>query len=389
MKNKLLTFVLKFVLFSGLFLLLMDTSGVVSITWKEWQITTSFNIFLMGFVGFLLLFGTLRWIKNKLWMLLNLSDLSRLKNFSKGLLFLEESLIQDYLGTEEQKQESLKKAEKFLPHSSLPKLLAYYQKTENLPKVSTLRDYGFLKTFSKIVQYRKEKNWKALEKFFQDAPKNLLKEGWFWRELFFYRKEINDWEGAKKALENSLCYRGLSKKSMAEEKAIVYYNLGLEESHPLKRLEYFQSSYKANPKNQENIAAYAQAMCYQKEINAAKKLLVKSWVTNPSWIIAETYGRIVEKDKTPLSFAQATRDLYEKNPDNRKSQECFAAILVQAKLFVEADSIIKKLEESSKKILLKILLETQEKKERHISFSDFKQFVHTLNIEDSDKIFLD
>jgi uncharacterized membrane-anchored protein len=385
MKNKILIFALKLILITVLFFFLIDTSGIISITWKEWHITTSLNIVLVGLVFVFLSFVILRWIKNKIWTLLNLSDLSRLKTFSKGLSFLEEALIQEYLGTEEQKKDLLERAKKCLPNSDLPKLLAYVQKKEILPKISTLHDHGSLKTFSKLLQYRKEQDWKSLENFFQSPPKSLLKEGWFWKEVLQYKKEINDWEGAKTALENSLRYKGVSKTDANTEKGIIYFNLGLEETNPLKQLDLLQSAYSINPDNQENVVAYAQALHRQKNTSTSKKVLIKAWGKNPSWIIAEAYSSIIDPKKS--TSIQAMRDLYEKNPDNPISQQCFATALIQARLWVEAGTIIHKLPSGSQKILLKVLLKAKEKEESHIPFEDFKQFVQTLQIADAERLF--
>lgn len=367
----------------------MDTSGVVSVTWRQWHITTSLNIILVGFFGVFCILVMARWVKNKIWLLLNLSEEAQLKKTVKGVHLLEKSLIQGYLGTEEQKKELLKEAEKFLPNSGLPKLLRSYHAGEEVPKVSTFQDYGALKMLSKVSQDRKDKNWKALENFFQTAPKNLLKEGWFWRESFFYRKEIKDWVEAKKALENCRQYQGLSKEKAQEEKAIVFYNLGMEDPHPLKQLECFQVAFAARPNYQDNAVAYAEALHRQKDSRGARKVLVSAWVLDPSLALAKSYADLFALDNSPTSHAHTIRELYEMLPENPKGQQCFVISLLRAKLWAEAGLIIERLPQGPQKTLLNTLLTIKEKKMESVPLHAFRELIPLLPITDFDESLLD
>lgn len=378
MKNKLLIFSLKFLLVGVLFLYLMDTTGTVSLIWKQWHITTSLNIVLVGIFGFFFTVMTIRWIKNKIWSFLNLSEANRLKELKKGMLLLERALTQDYLGSREQKIENLKKAKKLLPDSNLPKLLMGCEKGNEIPTMSALQDHGALKTLITIRQYQKENNLEALGNFFQNPPEAFLKEGWLWRETFFYWKKIQHWQDAKMALEKGLEYQGFSDDEGRCERAVLLFHLALEEDNPLKQLDLFHQAYALDPDNTENTVAYARALYKQEERRLAKKVLTKSWKLEPTALIAEIYIFLFAKDKTPTAVMHAMRELYQLNPSSVISQYTFIISLLQTKLWAEASLVIDKLDQGPEKALFQILLEMKEKKEDKVSLSSFKNFVHQL-----------
>jgi len=380
MKVKFLSFLIKILILGLGIFFCTDNAGVISLHWKQWHITTSFNIFLFGLLSIILSITALKWAKRKLWDFLKLSDASRYKKLKTGIDYLEKGIVQAYLKDTNKLSEYLRKSKTFLPKSSLPTLLLHYMEPDReLSELHNLKEYGSLNALATLQEYKKENDWMALEKFFQAPLQPFLKEGWFWRECFFYQKSLRNWEKAKKALESCAQYKSLEEAEIHLEQAFLFYESALEEQDPLKKLVLLEKAFQENPSNVESTITYAKTLAAERDLRTAKKVLLKAWCLDPQWTIAETYATFFAKDRNLLSQCHIIRELHDLMPQSTTSHICLAIALIRAKLWAEAESIIQSIQDLSAQSLLTLILATKEKNTDTIPFSAFKKYVQTLD----------
>jgi HemY protein len=380
MKAKFLSFIIKLLLIAILWVYLMNNPGVIAIDWQGWHFSTSLTIFFLGMMVLLIVFSIMRSIKRTVWDLLKISDSARYKAMKEGFDYLEKALIETYLQNQKKAAEHIKKSQGFLKKTSFPKLLSHYlEKKEGVPEIHNLKKYGPLKALFSLQKYQKEKDWDGVEKFFQNPSSALLKEGWFWRECFFYQKDMKNWKEARRALENCEKYESLTKEEVRTASAEIFYQTALEEKDPLKKRGLFEKSFATSPENVENAMAYAKDLVAVKDSHTAKKVLTTLWKLEPQWIIAQTYARLFATDKSPIAQCHCIRELYDLMPNNTISQTAMAISLIQSKLWGQAEVIIQLIQDPSAKALLRVILNAKEKnKDDAIPFKDFKKFVQTL-----------
>lgn len=379
MKVKFLSLIVKALLLMLAIIYCLDNPGIVTLTWKKWHVETSLNVVLLFLGTIILVLMVLRWSKHKVANLLRLSDTARYQSLKEGLQSLEKAWTQMILGNKEAGLGFLKKAEGSLPSKNLPKLLRHeLEEKTTLPTVGGLQDFTALKTLATLQKLREEKKWHELEKTLETALSSFLKEAWFWKESFLYRRETGNWGEARKALEKCAKYKGFTNETLTSYLSETLYHLALEEKKPLKKLELLQQSFDENPKNTPNTVALAHALKDQKDMRLAKKSLTTNWTLAPNWEIAQTYATLFAKDKSALSQSHAIRELHDLMKNHTTSHICLAISLIRAKLWGEAASIIDAIEDRSAKACLQAVLQAKEHNTDHIPLSDLRKFLATL-----------
>ncbi|WP_259781146.1 heme biosynthesis protein HemY [Aestuariispira ectoiniformans] len=353
-----LLLLIKVLVLAGAAFWLAEQPGQVTLEWQGWRLDTTVGIFLLATVLFGLSLAFLIWLFRSVWGAPK--AYSRFRSQSRrerGYRALTQGLVAVAAGDKYEAARQSRRANALLNDPPLTMLLSAQSAqlagddkaaTDYFKSMLDQPDAAFLGVRGLMMQAIKSGDKAEALRLAKKANELRPDTPWVLKELMELQLAAGDVDNAIATLDRAVKVKAISAEQGTKRKAdlLMAKSRQAREEHDADRaLKFAGQAQKLDPQSVEAITIQARLLIQQGKSRKAERLIEEAWKTVPCAALANAY-RDASTETDMLYQVKRFEGLLAQNPDHAESHIALARISLDAKLWGEARSHLKKLDDS-------------------------------------------
>jgi HemY protein len=325
---------------------LAEFPGDVSLTWRDWRISTSAGVFIAA----MLVLSALVALLYRLWWSLRkaprmIERARRERRQRLGYEALSRGLVAVAAGDAPGARRQARRAETLLDGRPLTMLLSAQAAqlqgddqaaTRFFAAMRERRDTEFLGLRGLLAQAIKREDWREALQLAERAHRLNPKSDWVVSTLYDLQKRSGRWADAEATLKERTTLKLLPPAAAPRERAELLLKQS-EDGPSDSALTLAKRAFHADPAYPPAAARYAKLLIAAGKHGRAASVLERAWASNPDPELADLYWE-ARQSHDALAKVKAAQRLAARNPDHIESRIAIAVAALEARLWGEARS---------------------------------------------------